>query len=146
MPKHGCDDDVGMADPVAEPEIGEPLGAVGFERDEHADDLRAAAGDEEVGFRLMQAHLVEQAHRLVGEAAGKRRDLQCPAALRLGDWKHAPLGRDEAVEIVQDGVAFDQHLAVIEDQRRHTRQRVVGANLVGVAEGRPRTVLERHFI
>ena len=46
------------------------------------------------------------------------------------------------VEIVEDRSRIDQRLVAVEHQRRHPPQRIIGRDLVGVAEGRPRLVIE----
>jgi hypothetical protein len=48
--------------------------------------------------------------------------------------------------MVEDRRALDQHLAVVEHQRRHPPQRIIGRYLVGIAECRPRPMLERQII
>ena len=90
----------------------------------------------------MKALLVEEAHGLVGGACRQRRDPERPVPRRLGDRIHAGGRRHEAVEIVENNVALGQHVAVVEHQRRHPRQRIVWPDLLGIAEGRPRFVLE----
>lgn len=60
--------------------------------------------------------------------------------------KHGSIGRHKAVEIVKDAVAFDQHLAAVQDQRRNSRERVVTSYLIGIAEGRPGAMLEGKVI
>ena len=51
-------------------------------------------------------------------------------------------GTDDVVEMIQDHRALDQRLAIVKHQRRHPPQRIIGRDLVGIAEGRPRLVLE----
>src|SRR4051794_35520057 len=63
-------------------------------------------------------------------------------ALGAGARQHRLLRPGELVEIIEDERALDQRLAVVEHQRRHAAQRIIGRDLVGVAEGRPRSVLE----
>jgi len=43
-------------------------------------------------------------------------------------------------------VALDQHRIVIEDQGRDADQRIIGPDLVGIGENRPRFVIERQII
>src|SRR4051812_2259976 len=50
------------------------------------------------------------------------------------------------VEMIEDCRALDQHFAVVEHQRWHSAQRIVGRDLVGIAEGRPRPMLERQTV
>src|SRR3954447_10363129 len=48
--------------------------------------------------------------------------------------------------MIEDRSALDQHLAIVEHQRRHPPQRIVRRDLVGIAERRPRPMLERQII
>jgi hypothetical protein len=59
---------------------------------------------------------------------------------------HRSFGADDIVEMIQDHRALDQRLTVIEHQRRHPPQRIIGCDLVGIAEGRPWLVLESDAI
>ena len=136
------DGDVGVADAVAEPVVAGPAGAIGFQGRKHGRDLPTTAVDPDVGHLPVQAPFVEQADRLVGQAGCQGGDLQRLMPRRLGGGEHRPIGRHQAVEIVQDAVALDQHLAVIQHQRRHAHERVVGADLVRIGEHRPRPMLE----
>jgi hypothetical protein len=55
--------------------------------------------------------------------------------------------RGQLVERIENGVALDQRLArVAQDKRRHAHQRIVLRDLVGIAEHRPWLVLERQTI
>ncbi len=133
---------VGMAEAAAEPVLARPAHAVGLEDAEGAGDLQPAAGVPDIGHLLVQPLLVEQADRLVGRAHGQRRHLQRPAPVRLGAREHRPVGRHQAVEMVEDAVALDQRLTIVQHQRRHPGQRVVRADLLRIAEHRPRPLLE----
>ena len=42
--------------------------------------------------------------------------------------------------------ALDQHLAIVQHQRRHAPQRIEACHLLGIAEGRPGSMLERHAV
>src|SRR5450631_3544720 len=53
---------------------------------------------------------------------------------------------DHFIEIIEYRGAFDQHLAVLEHQRRHPPQRIERRDLVTFAKGRPRPVLESKAI
>jgi hypothetical protein len=48
--------------------------------------------------------------------------------------------------MIEDDVAVEQHVAVVEHQGGHAGERIVGADLVGIGEGRPGTVLERQAV
>jgi hypothetical protein len=94
----------------------------------------------------VQGALVEQDHRLVGEPRRQRADLERspPRVAALGDHRFR---RPRAlVEIVEDRRALDHRLAVVQHQRRHPPQRIVGHDLVAVAERRPRPMLEGDII
>jgi len=94
----------------------------------------------------VQPPFIEQADGLVGEAGGKAGDSQRAMARRLARREHGALGRHEAVEIVEHGVAVDQHRPVVEHQGGHARERIVGADLVRIGERRPGTMLEREIV
>jgi len=68
------------------------------------------------------------------------------AAARTVFGDHRAGWPDGLVEMIEDRRALDQHLAVVEHQRRHPAQRIVGRDLVGVAECRPRPMLEWQII
>src|SRR6185369_653019 len=106
-------------------------------------NLRVAAFDPEIELLLLPQHaLVQQADALVAEAHRQRANPLVPAP-RLAAWgDHRLLGADAIVEIIQDHRALNQRLAAVKHQRRHPPQRVIRRDLVGVAEGRPRLVLE----
>jgi hypothetical protein len=95
---------------------------------------------------LAQHPLVDQADRLVAKPGRQRADFQRlpPRRSALRDHGH---GRpDQFVEIIEDRGALDQRLAIVQHQRRHPAQRIVWRNLVGIAERRPRPMLERQLI
>ena len=139
------DGDIGVAEIFPEPERARPSGPVRFQRAEHRPDLQLAALGPTGRDLLVQRALVEQADRLVGESRRQRADLERPPPARpaIGDQ-----GRPvcHLIEVVQDGSALDQRLAVVEHQRRDPSQRVEGRDPVRVAEGRPRPMLERHAV
>ena len=95
-----------------------------------------------MGDLVVHGPFVEQAHRLFAETGGQRRNLQ-------GMAPRPAIGRDQRavrsgllVQMVENRAAFDQHLAVVEHQGRHPHQRVVAGDLGGIAENRPRAMLE----
>ncbi|MCY1291930.1 hypothetical protein D9M70_411370 [compost metagenome] len=90
----------------------------------------------------MQAFLVEKTDRLVAKAGRERGDPECPMSCRLGSREHDLIVGNEAIEIVEDDVAVGERQPIVQHQGRHARQRIVGSNLVGVAEGRPGAVFE----
>ena len=66
-------------------------------------------------------------------------------ALRPARRDHGLVRPDQLIEIIQDRRALDQRLAAVEHQRRHPAQRIIRRDLVALAEGRPRPVLERQI-
>ena len=89
----------------------------------------------------MQVLFVIERDRLVGDARRQGGDFQRSAPPRFFRWEHAPPRRNDAVEMIEDGKALDQHLAAVENQRRHPEKRVIGPDLLRVSECRPRLVL-----
>src|SRR5207253_7060276 len=105
--------------------------------------LRLAALDPEIELLLLPQHpLIQKTNALVAEPHRQRADPQMPPPrlAALGD--HRLVGADDVVEMIQDHRALDQRLAAVQHQRRHPPQRIIGRDLVGIAEGRPRLVLE----
>ena len=146
VPDRGGHRDVGVADSAAEPVVARARRAVGLEHAERGEDLAAAPLHPQLRDLAMEAQFVEQADRLLRHPGCQRGDPHRLPARRLVHRVEPSLGRHEAVDVVHDGVAVDQRLAVVEHQDRHTRQGVVGADTVGIAEHRPRPVLERQAI
>src|SRR3954453_5005662 len=136
------DHNIGVADALAQPVRRGHLGALGLQHPQHVRDLRLAAFDPQRKLLLPQHALVEQADRLVAETGSERADAQMAPAHGTGARQHRLLGSDELVEIIEDDRALDQRLAVVEHQSRYAPQRIIGRDLVGIAEGRPRLVLE----
>ncbi len=145
-PNHTGHRDVRMGDLVAEPEPRLVPRAILLQTVKHASDLRPASPDPAFRFLAAQHPLVKKAHRLVAEAGGKRADVQhlAPDVTAIGDQR--PRRPGDFIEIIQNRSAFDQHFAVVEHQRRHAHQRIVDREFLGVAEGRPRRVLERNAV
>jgi hypothetical protein len=141
--QHAGHRDIGMTDAFAEPIRRLDRGALLFEHTEHARYLRRAALDPEIELLLLAQHaLIKQADALVAEAHRQRANPQVPAPRLAARGDHRPVGADEVVEIIQDHRALDQRLAIVQHQRRHPPQRVIRRDLVGIAERRPRLVLE----
>ena len=65
---------------------------------------------------------------------------------RLPAREHGTVGRYKAVEIIEDDLALDQHLAIVENQGRNAGERIVAPDLVGIAEGGPRSMLEGQIV
>src|SRR5262245_55082656 len=129
----------------------QPIGALSLVADRLEDgkggnDLLAAPGNPCLGYVAMKGFLVEETHRFLAHTRGERSDVQCVTTRRFGTRKHGTCSRHEAIEIIEDTVAFDQRLAAVQDQRRYARQRVVGPDFVRIAEGRPGAVLEWKLI
>jgi len=76
----------------------------------------------------------------------QRADFQAAVARQPARGDHRVFRPDEIIEIVQNSRALDQHLAAAKHQRRHPPQRIVRRDLVAIAEGRPRPVLEGQLI
>jgi len=70
----------------------------------------------------------QQVHRLAALGAGQRQ--QCALGARL------------LIEIIENGVAVDQHLAIVQHQRRQATQRRVFANLQTIRQDAERFVGE----
>jgi hypothetical protein len=140
--QHTGDRDIGVADPLAEPPgRGDAIARL-FQHLQHAPDLRLAAIDPDFRRLLAQHALVNKTDRLVAKPRRQRADLQCVATFRPAFRDHRFRGPDQFIEIIQDRRALDQRLAAIQHQRRHPPQRIEDCDLVAVAEGRPRPVLE----
>jgi hypothetical protein len=95
---------------------------------------------------LVEAQFIEQADRLLRHAGGERGHTQRAVARRLLPREQRARRRHLPVEIVEDAGAIDQRGAVIQHQRRHAQQRVVGPDLLEIAEHRPGLVLKRQFV
>ncbi len=89
----------------------------------------------------MQQALVDQAHRLVGEAGGQGADLEAAAAVGTARRQQGALRTDHVVQGVEDGGALDQNLPVVQHQGRDAAHRIERRHLVGVGPDRPRPVL-----
>jgi len=138
--------DVGVSDTVAEPIGCHNACAFLFQHLQHARYLSLAALDPEFQLVLAQHALIDEADRLVGEPASQRADFQCVPPRLAARRDHRFLRPDQFIQIIQDRRALDQRLATIEHQRRHPPQRIERRDLVSLAEGRPRPVLERQTI
>ena len=88
------------------------------------------------------AALVDDGDRLVADAGRQRDRLQGIAAGLAGDRQQRALGPHGLVQVIEDGGAVDQALAVVEHQHRHAHERIEGAQLLGVAEHRQELPLE----
>src|SRR5581483_5297226 len=105
-------------------------------------NLRLAAIDPEPELLLAQRAFVDEADRLVAEAGRQRANAQVPPPLRAMRGDHRLVGADQLIEIIEDDAALDQRLAAVEHQGRYPSQRIIGRDQIGIAEGRPRLVLE----
>ena len=94
----------------------------------------------------MHPLFIEKAHGLVAQTRGQGGDFQRLVPGGLGLRKQGALFRHKAVEIIQNAVAFDQRLARVQHQRRHPGERIIGPELVRIAERRPGPVAERQAI
>ena len=60
--------------------------------------------------------------------------------------KHRLFRRHETVDVIEHQVALDQHIPIVEDQRRHPHKRIVLAYLVGIAKHAPRPMFEGNSV
>ena len=93
------------------------------------------------------AFLVRNQNSFLDRARGHGDEFQNPPAFASGRRRERPLRADLLIQIVEDGSAVDQGLAVIQDQRGNAAQGI------GVANFRPilphdgkRPVLEGQFV
>jgi hypothetical protein len=107
---------------------------------QHAFDLGGAARHPGLRDLVMQKLLVEQAHHLVAQPGGQGANAQHGAARRAGGRDQPGLAR-RLVQVIQDRRTLDQHLAIIQQQRRHAPQRVQRDEPIGIAEGGPGAML-----
>src|SRR4029077_20004425 len=111
------------------------------------DDLLLATLNPDFRLLVLAQHaLVEEADRLVGKAGRKRANFQALPTLRPGARDHCLVRADDLIEIIEDRRALDQCFAIVQNQRRHPAQRIEGRDLITLAEGRPRTMLEAEAI
>jgi hypothetical protein len=144
--QHCGNRNVGMADATAKPVVVCPGGAIGFERDENTGYLRPAPVDPDIGHFLVQPLLVKKAYGLFTQPRCKTRNLQRLVPRRLGGREHHAVRGHEAVEIIQNAMAFDQHLTVIQHQGRYAGEGVIGPDFLRIAKHRPWPVLERQLV
>src|SRR5215213_3901380 len=93
-------------------------------------------------FRRMVIALVGGVQALVAGAHHQRRHAQHGAPVGAGRRRQRAFVADDLVEVVDDGGAVDQGLAIVEDQGRDAAQRIGGAYLGSVAEARQVALLE----
>jgi hypothetical protein len=86
--------------------------------------------------------LVDHGAGLVDAAGGQGDDAQGGPPLAAGGRQEAALGRDPRVEVVEDGGAVDDHLAVVEDERRDAAERIDRPHRLGVGEAAEGVALE----
>ena len=84
----------------------------------------------------MEKPLIDDLTCLLASAHAKGCRLKDLAAKRAGTWDKRHFGPCDFVKVVQNRGTFDQHLAVIKDQRRNTCQRVDPPDLIGIAKNR----------
>ena len=83
----------------------------------------------------MKNTLIDQAHRLVVKTSRERADFEGVTAEwpAFGNQRRRVAG--QFVEIIEDGGAFDQHIAPVQDEGRHAPQGIKGSKAFGIAEG-----------
>src|ERR1700676_1912646 len=141
------DRDVGMADCRAEPVWRGDRGAFLLQHFQHAADLRLATRNPDLRLMIFAKYaLVYETHRLVAKPRRQRAQFQHVAAPGAPRRDYRLVRPYYLIEIIQDPRALDQRLAAIQHQRRHSAQRIERRDLVAVAEGRPRPVLEGETI
>ena len=80
--------------------------------------------------------LVGGVQALVAGAHHQRRHAQHGAPLGARRWRQRPLAADDLVEMVDDGGAVDQGLAIVENQGRNAAQGIGGPHFGAIAEAR----------
>ena len=104
----------------------------------------AARDPAHVGLVAAMAALVGNGNRLVVNACRQHDLLQGIAPGFAAGWQQRAIRTNSLIQVIQDRRAVDEHLAVVQDKRRHAPDRVVGAQSIGIAEHRQELALERH--
>ena len=142
MPDAAGDGDVSVPELVAVPEWRSQRRAISFEQRERAGNLGEASVDPELGRFGVQPALQKQCSAFIGQTGSKAGDPYFAMALWFCNRKQPALGLHQGVEIVDDREAFSQRDAKIEDERGDAQQRIICADLVGVAGDRPGPMLK----
>jgi len=83
----------------------------------------------------MQHLLVDQAHRLVGQAGRQGAHLEGVAASISARRDQGTRPSGNLIQVVEDRRTVDQHLAAVEDQSGHPAERIELSDPIGVGEG-----------
>jgi hypothetical protein len=141
-PQHAGHRNVGMPDPFAEKIRRLDRGTLLLQRIERAGDLSFAAIDPKLELFPAERAFIDKAYRLVAEPGRQRTEPELMSPLHAPRWQHRPLGASGLIEPIENHGRIDQGGSVVEHQRRDPPQRIIWRDQLGVAEGRPRLVLE----
>ena len=89
-------------------------------------------------------HFVAGGSGLVHDTEADRQNAQIRPAIRFLRRQQSALWPCDLVEVVQDGAAFEQHFAVVEDERGNPADRVDLAHVLEIVPRGQRPALERH--